>query len=272
MNSDTVAISRATTNLTTPILDSYHDQEEVNFDPTASAASAVAVGPGGHSDRVPVPSTSTSATDRSPLTYDDAFPALPESDFSQSLGHGPPAVNSSATLSNNRMKVKSTNITSVYRLAPDNMRSNSELSRRPDTETTKIKEIMKITNTVIEKCSSRDGTLTFLITGKEDNVNSAKRLLGAEMETQIQAEIRIPKQHHKFVLGKAGQKLKELQSCTGAKITVPGKDDPSDAIRIVGTKAAIEKALHEIRVISSELASKNTEKLNVEVGILVIFF
>ena len=268
MNSDTVAISRTSTNLTTPILDSYHDQEEVNFDPAASPA--VAVVPGGHSDRVPVPSTSTSTSDRSPLTYDVAFPALPESESSPSFGRGPP-LNSLAT-ANSKMKVKSTNITSVYRLTPDNVRASNELTKRPEAETAKIMEIMQRTNTVIEMCSSKDGTLTFLITGKEDNVNNAKRLIGAEMETQIQHEVHIPKPHHKFVLGKNGQKLKDLQIITGAKIIVPGRDDASDAIKILGTKAAIEKALHEINVISYEIASKNTEKLNIGVCVNELFF
>lgn len=272
MNSDTVAISRST-NLTTPILDpsSYPDQEEVNFDP-AVGASAVSIAQDGQSE-VPVAEASTSSTslsDRSLPFYNDAFPALPASDFTPSLGQGSQVVNSStsaaaaaAAAMNNKMKVKSTTITSSYRLEPDNVRVNqSDSSKsRSDTDWSRIKDIMSRTGTVIEKCSSKDGSLTFLIKGKQDNVRAARLLLGAEMETQIEHRVHIPKAHHKVVLGKNGQKLKDLQNNTGAKVIVPDKSDPSDAIKIIGTKAAIEKATHEIQVISSELASKSTEKL-----------
>lgn len=64
--------------------------------------------------------------------------------------------------------------------------------------------------------------------------------------------ISIPKEHHRFILGKNGTKLKDLEKTTATKITVPSMADSSDKITITGTKEGIEKAVHEIKVTSDE--------------------
>lgn len=46
--------------------------------------------------------------------------------------------------------------------------------------------------------------------------------------------------------------MKDLEQKTATKIIVPGVQDQSDIITITGTKEGIEKAEHEIRVISDE--------------------
>lgn len=46
--------------------------------------------------------------------------------------------------------------------------------------------------------------------------------------------------------------MKDLEQKTATKINVPGVQDQSDIITITGTKEGIEKAEHEIRVISDE--------------------
>lgn len=57
------------------------------------------------------------------------------------------------------------------------------------------------------------------------------------------------------MLGKSGQRLKELETRTNTKISIPGIHDQSDKITVVGTRDSIEKALHEIKVISDEQVS-----------------
>lgn len=69
---------------------------------------------------------------------------------------------------------------------------------------------------------------------------------------QANVAISIPKDHHRWILGQKGQRLKELEKNTGTKITIPSINDNSDKITIVGTRESIEKAVHEIRVISDE--------------------
>lgn len=69
---------------------------------------------------------------------------------------------------------------------------------------------------------------------------------------QASISISIPKEHHRFILGKSGIKLKELEKTTATKISVPNVADSSDKITITGTKEGIEKAVHEIKVTSDE--------------------
>lgn len=54
------------------------------------------------------------------------------------------------------------------------------------------------------------------------------------------------------MIGKNGEKLQELELKTATKIAIPRPDDPSASIRITGTKEGIEKARHEILLISAE--------------------
>lgn len=42
---------------------------------------------------------------------------------------------------------------------------------------------------------------------------------------------------------------------TGTKIKVPGSEDSSDLIKIVGTREGVDKARHQIQVISDEQVS-----------------
>ena len=75
--------------------------------------------------------------------------------------------------------------------------------------------------------------------------------------------INIPKDHHRFILGKGGAKLQDLEKRTATKITIPKSSDNSDAINISGPKEGIEKALHEIRIISDEQSKQAFEVLQI---------
>ena len=83
--------------------------------------------------------------------------------------------------------------------------------------------------------------------------------------TQASATVAIPKEHHRFVIGKNGEKLQELELKTATKIAIPRPDDPSTNIRITGTKEGIEKARHEILLISAEQVSLKNVDLKPEV-------
>lgn len=69
---------------------------------------------------------------------------------------------------------------------------------------------------------------------------------------QVSTSINIPKDHHRSVLGKSGERLKQLEKATGTKITIPSIKDQSESIYVTGTRDGIEKALHEIKIISDE--------------------
>ena len=209
---------------------------------------------------VPEPSTSLNSGQPDP-SYDDIFPALPAADSRPS---------STKPIRASAPAVKSSNITHLYRVAAEDMRCLQDV--KPEAEQTRIcKDIMNKTGTVIELCSSKDRTLTFLITGKEDAVSQAKRLIGAELQTQTQAEIRVRKELHRFLLGKNGKKLSDLQTATGTRISVPRQNEESEIVKIIGTKDGIEKVMHEIQVVCTEVAARASEKLMIEVSNLSDF-
>ena len=54
------------------------------------------------------------------------------------------------------------------------------------------------------------------------------------------------------MIGKEGGKLKNIELSTATKISIPRHDDSSDVIKIVGTKEGIDKARHQIQLISDE--------------------
>lgn len=116
--------------------------------------------------------------------------------------------------------------------------------------------IMRETHAHIEMCSSKNQTLTFVLTGKQNEVLEAKRRILATFQTQASKQISIPKEHHRWILGKQRQRLNELEKNTATKINLPGVDVQSDIVTITGTKEGIEKAEHEIKVISDEQVNK----------------
>jgi rRNA processing protein Krr1/Pno1 len=72
------------------------------------------------------------------------------------------------------------------------------------------------------------------------------------MYFQASQEVKIPKEHHRFILGPKGKRLSELELATATKISIPRLDEASDTITISGTKEGIERARHEIQLISDE--------------------
>ncbi|XP_018054644.1 PREDICTED: vigilin [Atta colombica] len=191
-----------------------------------------------------------------PPTYDETFPVLPESSSSNS---GPLNIFS---ISNN-LQLGRITITQMFRV-PGEERKFDHSDKFGERESIRTcKTIMKETNTIIEIASSKDQSLTFLITGKQNQVLEAKRRILTTFQTQASKQISIPKDHHRWILGKQGQRLKDLEQKTATKINVPGVQDQSDIITITGTKEGIEKAEHEIRVISDEQSRKAFERITV---------
>ena len=83
---------------------------------------------------------------------------------------------------------------------------------------------------------------------------------------QASYQLKIPREHHRFILGKQGKKLQELELNTATKITIPRTDENSDIVKITGTKEGIEKAKHEIEIISDEQVSLTIEITLIELS------
>lgn len=207
--------------------------------------------------------------------YDDIFPALP-------MGGGPlagPFNMSSASTSSSPMmmhpstaigitthqagpKIPSSTANRVYRVLPEELRYR-DLNRRHEELSRICADIMAKTQTKIQLTHSKDGTLTFLLSGKQEAIDMAQRMLANEFQAQTVHNLSIPKEHHRLILGKAGKKLMDLEQATQTKIQIPKQDEKSDVIRITGTREAIDKAVHEIKSTSNEAYSRSIERINV---------
>ncbi|XP_055686275.1 vigilin [Lutzomyia longipalpis] len=183
------------------------------------------------------------------FNYDDLFPALPESSTP-----APPIHNATT------MRVGSSVVTQVFRVPYSERKFDSEKFGEGESLRT-CQNIMKDTGAHIEISSGKDLSLTFLISGKHSEVLDARRKILVHFQTQASKQIPIPKEHHRWILGKKGERLKELEKVTSTKISVPNISEDSDLITIAGTKEGIEKAEHEIKTISDEQSRKAMEKI-----------
>ncbi len=54
------------------------------------------------------------------------------------------------------------------------------------------------------------------------------------------------------MIGREGQKLKGIELQTATKISIPRPDAQTDVITIMGTREGVDKARHQIQLISDE--------------------
>jgi len=193
-------------------------------------------------------------------TYNEAFPPLERSDspgtFAFDQGQW-----------NKKLSLKSSTTTQVF-CVPLEERRFKEMNEQQFGDSghqAKIcQEIMqKVGGVSIEMSLAKDESLTVVIHGKQDDVMKARRMVVNQLQTQASISIPIPREHHRFLLGKNGKKLQELELTTATKISIPRPEDNSDMVRIVGTKEGIDKARHEIQIISDEQAKLAFERLPV---------
>ncbi|MEQ2174934.1 hypothetical protein GOODEAATRI_012829 [Goodea atripinnis] len=125
-------------------------------------------------------------------------------------------------------------------------------------------DIMHKTGAHLELSLAKDQGLSIMVSGKLDAVMKARKEIVSRLQTQASATVAIPKEHHRFVIGKNGEKLQELELKTATKIQIPRPDDLSNQIKISGTKEGLEKAKHEILLISAEQDKRAVERVNID--------
>ncbi|KAL8583524.1 hypothetical protein ACOMHN_054840 [Nucella lapillus] len=209
-----------------------------------------------------VPSVDEQAFDPEQLpTYDAAFPALPTEPRTLN-----PALASSGPWQP-KFQMRASKCTQVFSvpMVERRFKEMNEHKFGDESDQAKIcKDIMTRHGVAIEISLARDQSMTVVINGRSDNVMKARREVVSKLQTQAMNLVKIPREHHRFILGKSGKKLQELELATATKITVPRTDENSDLIRITGTKEGIEKASHEIELISEEQAKLAFERLPVQ--------
>uniref|UniRef100_A0A8C7MPG6 Vigilin n=1 Tax=Oncorhynchus kisutch TaxID=8019 RepID=A0A8C7MPG6_ONCKI len=202
---------------------------------------------------------SSSAGDEEAPAYKDAFPPLPEKAASPEGTQEP--VN--AWTSKIR-PLKSSVITQVFHV-PLEERKYKDINQFGEGDQAKVcVDIMHKTGAHLELSMAKDQGLSIMVSGKLDAVMKARKEIVSRLQTQASATVAIPKEHHRFVIGKNGEKLQELELKTATKIQIPRPDDPSNHIKISGTKEGLEKAKHEILLISAEQDKRAVERVNID--------
>jgi len=206
----------------------------------------------------PGPSAVVGEEDALP-TYKDAFPPLPEKASSPEGTQQP----TNAWTSNIR-PLKSSVITQVFHV-PLEERKYKDMNQFGEGDQAKVcVDIMHKTGAHLELSMAKDQGLSIMVSGKLDAVMKARKEIVSRLQTQASATVAIPKEHHRFVIGKSGEKLQELELKTATKIQIPRPDDPSNHIKISGTKEGLEKAKHEILLISAEQDKRAVERVNID--------
>ncbi|XP_052081432.1 vigilin-like [Mytilus californianus] len=198
----------------------------------------------------------------SPPTYSDAFPELPMP-APRPVADLPVTEPTRPWPANNKFLMRSSTCTQVFTVPVEERRFNDHSFGDETKQAETCKEIMARNNVSIEMSLAKDQSLTVVIHGKDKNVMQARREIVARLQTQAQLGLKIPREHHRYILGKSGKKLQELELSTSTKISIPKPDEGSDLIRITGTKEGIERARHEIQCTSDEQAKLAFERLPV---------
>ncbi|TVK90601.1 Vigilin [Bagarius yarrelli] len=203
---------------------------------------------------------SSEAVDEDNLpTYKDAFPPLPEK---ASSPEG--AMEAGNAWTSKIRPLKSSIITQVFHV-PLEERKYKDMNQFGEGDQAKVcVDIMHKTGAHLELSMAKDQGLSIMVSGKLDAVMKARKEIVSRLQTQASANVAIPKEHHRFVIGKNGEKLQELELKTATKIQIPRPDDPSNLIKISGTKEGLEKAKHEILLISAEQDKRAVERLNID--------
>uniref|UniRef100_A0A8B9K0T3 Vigilin n=1 Tax=Astyanax mexicanus TaxID=7994 RepID=A0A8B9K0T3_ASTMX len=203
---------------------------------------------------------STDAVDEENLpTYKDAFPPLPEKAVTP---EGPQETGNAWT---SKIKpLKSSIITQVFHV-PLEERKYKDMNQFGEGDQAKVcVDIMHKTGAHLELSMAKDQGISIMVSGKLDAVMKARKEIVSRLQTQASATVAIPKEHHRFVIGKNGEKLQELELKTATKIQIPRPEDSSNHIKISGTKEGLEKAKHEILLISAEQDKRAVERVNID--------
>ncbi|KAM8874140.1 high density lipoprotein binding protein a isoform 2-T7 [Spinachia spinachia] len=192
-------------------------------------------------------------------TYKDAFPPLPEKAAS------PEGTQETTNAWTSKIRpLKASVITQVFHV-PLEERKYKDLNQFGEGDQAKVcVDIMHKTGAHLELSLAKDQGLSIMVSGKLDAVMKARKEIVSRLQTQASATVAIPKEHHRFVIGKNGEKLQELELKTATKIQIPRPDDPSNQIKISGTKEGLEKAKHEILLISAEQDKRAVERVNID--------
>lgn len=189
-------------------------------------------------------------------SYDSVFPSLPSTGMNFTDNNLWNNVDS-------KLMFKRQTITQVFHVPVEERRYKDVANSFGNETNKKCHEIADRLGVKVEICCSKDSSLHIVISGPEEKVLEAKRSIVNVLVKETEHQVRVPKEQHKFLIGKAGSILKELQEKTCTSIQVPKSETSSELITITGPKDGIEQAIHEIQIICDEQSKTGFERLNI---------
>eukprot|EP00047_Mylnosiga_fluctuans_P012927 m.28404 g.28404 ORF g.28404 m.28404 type:complete len:1218 (+) comp4552_c0_seq1:132-3785(+) len=195
--------------------------------------------------------TEEAASDVIP-TYDEAFPSLPELNETRKIA----AEAQKATWASSAIRPSQT--TQVFTISYEELKEPEPMGKKQSI----FKTIADDTNTTITRSVSKDKSVT--ITGKVQNVQEARKVLLSSLQTQVTLEVAVPKELHRFIIGKEGKILKDIETNTATSIKVPSGDNPKQTVSVIGTMENARKAAAEIQQIADEKAKLDSVRLPIK--------
>ncbi|KAI6172476.1 ViGiLN-like protein [Aphelenchoides besseyi] len=197
------------------------------------------------------------------MDYSTDFPKLPEA-------KAPSAPTTGAWA----RRLTSAVVTETFKLSSEE-RAAMNLGSKSfgQAEQQKCGQVAAATNTKIELCESSDKSLTVLITGKKSDVDDAHSRLIRELQTQASIEVTVPREFHGSIIGRDGQRRKQLENEYHCRFYMPRHDENSDIVRIVGPIEQVKEAANRLRDIVSDLASRafneTVDAIQAETGVKI---
>lgn len=192
--------------------------------------------------------------------YEDVFPSLPtppENFSNNNIWH---QMNTAPVVRSSQQK-RHLNTTQVFHVPVEERQYRGVSSSFGNETNKKCEDIANRLGVKVEISCSKDQSLHVVLSGAEERVLEAKRSIIHELQTTTSQQVRVPKEHHKFLIGTKGSVLKELQEKTCTTIQVPKSDSQSEMISVAGHKDGIEQAIHEIQIIVDEQSKTGFERM-----------
>ena len=140
-------------------------------------------------------------------TYAEAFPPLTPTSTTVS----PPVFQSSQSAWPVK-SIPSSSVTQVFHVPVEERRFQfDEPSFGSESRQSEIvRDIIEHTGCDIEMSQAKDRSLTIMVSGKPSAVVQARREILTKLQTQAHYDLKIPKEHHRYIIGREGAKLHSI--------------------------------------------------------------
>lgn len=107
-----------------------------------------------------------------------------------------------------------------------------------------------------------------ILRGPKDDVAKVSAMMKSKLKEIIDEnyamKVPILKQHHRFIIGKAGINIRKIKEETNTRIDLPSETDVSNMIVITGRKEDVDAARFKLLAIQSELEGIHEEEVKID--------